>query len=133
MTEPRKKIDFLYHEVLGEVTAITKRVEAVNGNLERTAKLVIVAMENTQKLPKDVSDEVQRAMLNTGQKLNTEMLTQFQKTHSETKLMLNELSINTASYAKIALHSARKMAFYAIFAGAASGLAATLLTLYLTR
>ena len=133
MTEPRKKIDFLYHEVLGEVTAITKRVEELDDHLGKTANIVMIAIEDAKSLPKNVSDDVQRAMLNTGQKLNLELLTQFQKTHSETKLMLNELSINTASYAKIALHSAHKMAVLALLSGAASGLAATLLTLYLTR
>ncbi|MBK1782538.1 hypothetical protein JHL22_15100 [Advenella sp. WQ 585] len=137
MTEPRKKIDFLYHEVLGEVTAITKRVEELDNHLAKTAKMLVVSIQDAEhitktleKLPKDVSDDVQRAMLNTGQKLNTELLTQFQKTHTETKIVLNELSINTAGYAKIALYAAQKMAMLAIVAGAASGLGAALLTLY---
>ncbi len=137
MTEPRKKIDFLYHEVLGEVTAITKRVEELDDHLAKTAKMLVISIQDAERLtktleslPKSVSDDVQRAMLNTGQKLNTELLTQFQKTQTETKIMLNELSINTAGYAKIALHAAHKMAILAIVAGAASGLGAALLTLY---
>ena len=136
MTEPRKKIDFLYHEVLGEVTAITKRVEELDDHLAKTAKMLVISIQDAERLtktleslPKSVSDDVQRAMLNTGQKLNTELFTQFQKSQAETKIMLNELSINTAGYAKIALHAARKMAVLAIVAGDASGLGATLLTL----
>src|SRR5690625_7113676 len=71
MSEPatRKKIDFLYQEVLGEVATVTQRIETASDEL---AALALQLQENKNNfeqskselssLPKDVSKEIEQAI-----------------------------------------------------------------------
>ena len=130
MSEPstRKKIDFLYQEVLGEVASVTKRIETASDEL---AALALQLQENKNKfeqskselssLPKDVSKEIEQAISVHKKDFQEELSQTLHVSLARTQLQLDELSKSTARYAKVALVSARKMAFMATFIGALSG------------
>jgi len=130
MSEPstRKKIDFLYQEVLGEVASVTKRIETASDEL---AALALQLQENKNKfeqskselssLPKDISKEIEQAISVHKKDFQEELSQTLHVSLARTQLQLDELSKSTARYAKVALVSARKMAFMATFIGALSG------------
>ena len=130
MSEPstRKKIDFLYQEVLGEVASVTKRIETASDEL---AALALQLQENKNNfeqskselssLPKDVSKEIEQAISVHKKDFQEELSQTLHVSLARTQLQLDELSKSTARYAKVALVSARKMAFMATFIGALSG------------
>ena len=130
MSEPstRKKIDFLYQEVLGEVATVTQRIETASDEL---AALALQLQENKNKfeqskselssLPKDVSKEIEQAISVHKKDFQEELSQTLHVSLARTQLQLDELSKSTARYAKVALVSARKMAFMATFIGALSG------------
>lgn len=140
MSEPatRKKIDFLYQEVLGEVATVTQRIETASDEL---AALAMQLQENKDKfeqskselssLPKDISKEIEQAIAVHKKDFQEELQQTLHVSLSRTQLQLDELSKSTARYAKVALVSAQKMALMALLIGSLSGAAAAWLVISL--
>lgn len=127
----RKKIDFLYKEVLGEVATITQRIEVASDELaalalqlQDTKHEFEQSKKEMSSLPKDTSKEVGQAISAHKKDFKQELSQTLQSSLARTQLELDELSISTARYAKIALVSARKMVLVATIVGSLSGAAA---------
>ena len=138
MSEPqtRKKLDFLYQEVLGEVAGLIQRIEAVNDALADASKdvsesidAIKTANEQLAQLPEDAAKATQTAIHESSDRVKADVVDAVSVSLSEVRLELDQLSRNTARYATIALYSARKMALLALVIGAASGAAAAMMVL----
>jgi len=136
----RKKLDFLYQEVLGEVAGITQRIESASDQLADSSQALgqnITTLLQTeaqlQKLPKDAQNAVEQAIIQSSKIMQETLSDSLHSGLAKTTLELDQLSKNAARYATIALQSARKMALAAVVIGAASGACAALIVLSLLK
>ncbi|CAM5208365.1 hypothetical protein OURE66S_03596 [Oligella ureolytica] len=138
MSEPqtRKKLDFLYQEVLGEVAGLIQRIETVNDALAHASKdvsesidAIHTANKQLSQLPEDAAKAAKTAIHESSDRVKADIVDAVTVSLSEVRLELDQLARNTARYATIALYSARKMALLALVVGAVSGAAAAMVVL----
>lgn len=134
---PRKKIDIIYHEILGDVSNIVQRIEQINTAQAEIASAQLATMEAVQEvastlenLPNDISQRISDTMSKEGLKLNVALLDSFNARLSETRVEINEVAIASQRYALLAHKSARKIIFLSVVTGGFAGfIAASLLLL----
>jgi hypothetical protein len=124
----RSKLDFLYHEVLGEVADLTQRIEGINarqaqtvGDLVKLATGLEVASQTLTNLPTELGLQVQQSLQAGSQFLQDELQQRMQKTLAPTQTRLQSLANDSAQYARLAHHSAKRITVLAIIAGAIAG------------
>lgn len=124
----RSKLDFLYHEVLGEVADLTQRIEGVNarqadtvGDLVKVAARLETVSQSLTSLPTELGLQVQQSLQAGSQRLQDELQHRLHQTLAPTHTRLQSLTHDSAQYARIAHQSARRIALAAIIAGGAAG------------
>ena len=124
----RSKLDFLYHEVLGEVADLTQRIEGVNarqadtvGDLVKVAARLETVSQSLTSLPTELGLQVQQSLQAGSQRLQDELQHRLHQTLAPTHTRLQSLTHDSAQYARIAHRSARRIALVAIIAGGAAG------------
>ncbi|MBV6273753.1 hypothetical protein KVP09_12655 [Alcaligenaceae bacterium CGII-47] len=138
MTEERNptrtKLDFLYHEVLGEVAGLTTRIEQVTATQATTATQLLEASAQADSmvkacanLPVALDKQLQATMEHTGKQLNADAAHATTVAMADLQKPLHSLAESSARYAHIAHLSVRKMALIAVMVGAASGMVGGLL------
>lgn len=124
----RSKLDFLYHEVLGEVADLTKRIEGVNtrqaetvNDLVKLATRLETASQTITNLPTELGLQVQQSLHAGSQFLQDELQHRMQQTLAPTQTRLQSLAHDSALYARLAHHSAKRIALLAIVTGGIAG------------
>lgn len=124
---PRSKLDLLYHEVLGEVAGLVDRLETVTRTLD-TAQQQMQAMSETQQmLPQQLSRHLSTTLEAAAKPVNLQLQQSLQSMLSDTSTRLDQLSRESAQYARIAHQSARRMALIALVVGGTAGVLGGLL------
>lgn len=125
----RSKLDFLYHEVLGEVADLVQRIEGVNARQAVTVsdlgKLALRLDESSKSLtdlPANLGLQVQQSLESGSQRLQAELQLCVEQTLATTQDHLQSLSRDSAQYARIAYQSARRMAMVTMVTGAIAGM-----------
>lgn len=124
----RSKLDFLYHEVLGEVADLTQRIEGVNArqaetvnDLVKLATRLETASQTITNLPTELGLQVQQSLRAGSQFLQDELQQRMQQTLAPTQTRLRSLAHDSALYARLAHHSARRITLVAMVSGAIAG------------
>lgn len=91
--------------------------------------MIHTANKQLSQLPEDAAKAAQTAIHESSDRVTADIVDAVSVSLSEVRLELDQLSRNTARYATIALHSARKMALLALAVGAVSGAAAAMMVL----
>jgi hypothetical protein len=124
----RSKLDFLYHEVLGEVADLTQRIEGINARQAQTVSDLVklatgleVASQTLTNLPTELGLQVQQSLQAGSQFLQDELQQRMQKTLAPTQTRLQSLANDSAQYARLTHHSAKRITVLAIIAGAIAG------------
>ena len=119
----RTKIEFLYQEILGDVSGLITRIEDANKRLTLVAKKTEAAAASIEHLPA----KLQTALNASGQELVKDLAQQMRETLTRTELHLQTTARQSAQYAAIAHQSARKMALIALVVGGGAGVIGGLL------
>src|SRR5699024_9064381 len=97
----RKKLDFLYQEVLGEVAGITQRIESASDQLADSSQALgqnITTLLQTeaqlQKLPKDAQNAVEQAIIQSSKIMQETLSDSLHSGLAKTTLELDQLSKN---------------------------------------
>ncbi|MCZ4328501.1 hypothetical protein [Castellaniella denitrificans] len=113
----RTKLDFVYQEVVGEVTALVTRIEDANKRLTAVGKKMDAAAVSIDKLP----DRLQTALAASGKEISHDLAARAHDAVQASESHLAELARQSARYATIAHQSARRMALIALIVGSAAG------------
>ncbi|QAA94404.1 MULTISPECIES: hypothetical protein [Alcaligenaceae] len=124
---PRSKLDLLYHEVLGEVAGLVDRLEAVTRNLNAAQQQMQSMSEAQQMLPQQLGRHLSATLEAASKPVNLQLQQSLQSMLSDTGTRLDQLSRESAQYARIAHQSARRMAFIALVVGGTAGVLGGLL------
>lgn len=124
---PRSKLDLLYHEVLGEVAGLVDRLEAVTRTLDAAQQQMQSMSETQQMLPQQLSRHLSTTLETAAKPVNQQFQQAIQAMLNDTSTRLDQLSRESAQYARIAHQSARRMAFIALAVGGAAGVLGGLL------
>jgi hypothetical protein len=119
----RTKLDFVYQEVVGEVTGLVTRIEDANKRMTAVGKKVDAAAATIDKLP----DHLQAALDASGKAIAQDLAQQAREAVQASGSHLAELARQSARYATIAHQSARRMALIALVVGGAAGVMGGLL------
>ena len=124
----RSKLDFLYHEVLGEGADLTQRIEGVDarqastvGELTKLADRLESVSQSLMRLPIELGLQVQQSLQESSRILQDELHHRLRETLAPTHTRLQSLAQDSAQYARIAHHSARRIALAAMIAGGVAG------------
>ena len=125
----RSKLDFLYHEVLGEVADLVQRIEGVNArqavtviDLGKLASRLDEASKSLTDLPANLGLQVQQSLESGSQRLQAELQICVEQTLATTQDHLQSVSRDSAQYARIAHQSAKRMAMATMVTGAIAGM-----------
>jgi len=125
----RSKLDFLYHEVLGEVADLVQRIEGVNvrqavtvSDLGKLASRLDESSKSLTDLPANLGLQVQQSLESGSQRLQTELQLCVKQTLATTQDHLQSLARDSAQYARIAHQSARRLAMVTMVTGAIAGM-----------
>jgi len=124
---PRSKLDLLYHEVLGEVAVLVDRLEAVTRTLDTVQQQMQSMSESQQMLPQQLSRHLSATLQTAAKPVNQQLQQAVQSMLNDTSTRLDQLSRESAQYARIAHQSARRMALIALVVGGAAGVLGGLL------
>lgn len=124
---PRSKLDLLYHEVLGEVAGLVDRLEAVTRNLDTAQQQMQSMSEAQQMLPQQLGRHLSATLEAAAKPVNLQLQQSLQSMLSDTGTRLDQLSRESAQYARIAHQSARRMALIALVVGGTAGVLGGLL------
>jgi len=124
---PRSKLDLLYHEVLGEVAGLVDRLEAVTRTLDVAQQQMQSMSETQQMLPQQLSRHLSATLETAAKPVNQQLQQAIQVMLNDTGTRLDQLSQESAQYARIAHQSARRMAIIALAVGGAAGVLGGLL------
>lgn len=124
---PRSKLDLLYHEVLGEVAGLVDRLEAVTRNLDAAQQQMQAMSEAQQMLPQQLGRHLSATLEAAAKPVNLQLQQSLQSMLSDTGTRLDQLSRESAQYARIAHQSARRMALVALVVGGTAGVLGGLL------
>ncbi len=124
---PRSKLDLLYHEVLGEVAGLVDRLETVTRTLDTAQQQMQSMSEAQQMLPQQLGRHLSATLEAAAKPMNLQLLQSLQSMLSETGTRLDQLSRESAQYARIAHQSARRMALIALVVGGTAGVLGGLL------
>lgn len=124
---PRSKLDLLYHEVLGEVACLVDRLEVVTRDLDSVQQQMQSMSETQQMLPQQLSRHLCTTLETAAKPVNQQLQQAIQAMLNDTGTRLEQLSRESAQYARIAHQSARRMAIIALAVGSAAGVLGGLL------
>src|SRR5690606_4214362 len=124
---PRSKLDLLYHEVLGEVADLVGRLETVARSLDTAQQQMQAMSEAQQVLPQQLSRHLSTTLEAAAKPVNLQLQQSLQSMLSDTGTRLDQLSRESAQYARIAHQSARRMALIALVVGGTAGVLGGLL------
>lgn len=124
---PRSKLDLLYHEVLGEVAGLVDRLETATSDLDRAQQQMQSMSETQQMLPQQLSRHLSSTLETAAKPVNQQLQQAIQAMLNDTSTRLEQLSRESAQYARIAHQSARRMAIIALAVGSAAGVLGGLL------
>ncbi|MFT0850602.1 hypothetical protein VRY85_07450 [Achromobacter sp. F4_2707] len=124
---PRSKLDLLYHEVLGEAAGLVDRLEAVTRTLDFAQQQMQSMSETQQMLPQQLSRHLSTSLEMAAKPVNQQLQHTLQAMLTNTGTRLDQLSQESAQYARIAHQSARRMAIIALAVGGAAGILGGLL------
>src|SRR5690606_12719388 len=124
---PRSKLDLLYHDVLGEVAGLVDRLEAVTRNLDAAQQQRRSMSETQQRRPQQLSRRLSASLETAAKAGNQQFQQASQARRNDTGTRLDQLSRESAQYARIAHQSARRMAIIALAVGGAAGVLGGLL------
>lgn len=124
---PRSKLDLLYHEVLGEVAGLVDRLEAATRTLDAAQQQMQSMSETQQMLPQQLSRHLSTTLETAAKPVNQQFQQAIQAMLNDTSTRLDQLSRESAQYARIAHQSARRMAIIALAVGGAAGVLGGLL------
>ncbi len=127
LSGPRSKLDLLYHEVLGEVAGLVDRLETVTRTLDTAQQQMQSMSEAQQMLPQQLGRHLSATLEAAAKPMNLQLLQSLQSMLSETGTRLDQLSRESAQYARIAHQSARRMALIALVVGGTAGVLGGLL------
>ena len=124
---PRSKLDLLYHEVLGEVASLVDRLETVTRTLDTAQQQMQSMSEAQQMLPQQLGRHLSATLEAAAKPVNLQLQQSLQSMLSDTGTHLDQLSRESAQYARIAHQSARRMALIALVVGGTAGVLGGLL------
>jgi BMFP domain-containing protein YqiC len=124
---PRSKLDLLYHEVLGEVAGLVDRLETATSDLDRAQQQMQSMSETQQMLPQQLSRHLSTTLETAAKPMNQQLQQAIQAMLNDTSTRLDQLSQESAKYARIAHQSARRMALIALAVSSAAGVLGGLL------
>lgn len=124
---PRSKLDLLYHEVLGEVAGLVDRLETATRTLDTAQQQMQSMSEAQQMLPQQLGRHLSATLEAAAKPVNLQLQQSLQSMLSDTGTRLDQLSRESAQYARIAHQSARRMAFIALVVGGTAGVLGGLL------
>lgn len=124
---PRSKLDLLYHEVLGEVAGLVDRLEAATRTLDTAQQQMQSMSEAQQMLPQQLGRHLSATLEAAAKPVNLQLQQSLQSMLSDTGTRLDQLSRESAQYARIAHQSARRMALIALVVGGTAGVLGGLL------
>lgn len=136
---PRSKLDLIYQEVLGETATLIQKLETVN-SAQGDAAVALVkgvdALAETVKqldqLPSDTAKVLSLAMVDTGRKLNADLVDTFKVILSEHRVVLDQLVRNMAMQSAASARASKINALTALLAGFASSSVSWGIFYYLT-
>lgn len=136
---PRSKLDLIYQEVLGEAATLIQKLETVN-SAQGDAAVALVkgidALAETVKqldqLPSDTATVLSLAMVDTGKKLNADLVDAFKVVLSEHRVVLDQIGRNMAMQSAASARASKINALTALLAGFASSLVSWGIFYYLT-
>lgn len=124
---PRSKLDLLYHEVLGEVAGLVDRLETATRTLDTAQQQMQAMSEAQQMLPQQLGRHLSATLEAAAKPVNLQLQQSLQSMLSDTGTRLDQLSRESAQYARIAHQSARRMALIALVVGGTAGVLGGLL------
>src|SRR5690606_2607190 len=124
---PRSKLDLLYHEVLGEVAGLVDRLEAVTRTLDVAQQQIQSMSETQQMLPQQLSHHLTAPREPAAKPVHQPLEHHLPALPTDPGTRLDQLSQESAQYARIAHRSARRMAIIALAVGGAAGVLGGLL------
>ncbi|MGE8518513.1 MAG: hypothetical protein ACN6OM_17995 [Alcaligenes nematophilus] len=124
---PRSKLDLLYHEVLGEVAGLVDRLETATRTLGTAQQQMQSMSEAQQMLPQQLGRHLSATLEAAAKPVNLQLQQSLQSMLSDTGTRLDQLSRESAQYARIAHQSARRMALIALVVGGTAGVLGGLL------
>ncbi|MCX5564305.1 hypothetical protein [Alcaligenes phenolicus] len=124
---PRSKLDLLYHEVLGEVAGLVDRLETATRTLDTAQQQMQSMSEAQQMLPQQLGRHLSATLEAAAKPVNLQLQQSLQSMLSDTGTRLDQLSRESAQYARIAHQSARRMALIALVVGGTAGVLGGLL------
>ena len=124
---PRSKLDLLYHEVLGEVADLVGRLETVARSLDTAQQQMQAMSEAQQDHPQQLSRHLSATLETAAKPVNQQFQQAIQAMLHDTGTRLDQLSRESAQYARIAHQSARRMALIALAVGGTAGVLGGLL------
>jgi len=118
----RTKLDFLYREVLGEVAGLVDRLEATGQAVTEAQKQLQALADAQQILPQQLDRHLTATLQTAAKPIQAQSQQVIQAMLDATGTRLDHLTKESAQYARIAHHSARRMALIALAVGGAAGI-----------